>query len=31
VWSYDFLMDRMEDGRRLKLLPVVDEFHAGAA
>jgi transposase InsO family protein len=26
VWSYDFLMDQTEDGRRLKLLPVVDEF-----
>lgn len=26
VWSYDFLMDQTADGRRLKLLPVVDEF-----
>lgn len=26
VWSYDFLMDQTEDGRRLKLLPVLDEF-----
>ena len=26
VWSYDFVMDRTEDGRRLKLLTVVDEF-----
>lgn len=26
VWSYDFLMDRTEDGRQLKLLPVVDEY-----
>jgi len=26
VWSYDFLMDRTEDGRRLKVLVVVDEF-----
>jgi putative transposase len=26
VWSYDFVMDRTSDGRRLKLLPVVDEF-----
>lgn len=26
VWSYDFVMDRTEDGRRLKLLPVVDEY-----
>ncbi len=26
VWSYDFLMDRTEDGRRLKLMPVVDEY-----
>ena len=25
VWSYDFLMDQTEDGRRLKLLPVLDE------
>lgn len=26
VWSYDFVRDQTEDGRRLKLLPVVDEF-----
>jgi transposase InsO family protein len=26
VWSYDFLIDQTEDGRQLKLLPVVDEF-----
>lgn len=26
VWCYDFLMDRTEDGRRLKLMPVVDEY-----
>ena len=26
VWSYDFLTDRREDGRRLKLLVVIDEF-----
>lgn len=26
VWSYDFVMDQTEDGRRLKMLPVVDEF-----
>lgn len=26
VWSYDFVMDTTEDGRRLKMLPVVDEF-----
>ncbi len=26
VWSYDFLMDRTEEGRQLKLLPVVDEY-----
>jgi putative transposase len=26
VWSYDFVMDQTADGRRLKLLPVVDEF-----
>ena len=25
VWSYDFVMDRTEDGRRLKMMPVVDE------
>ena len=26
VWSYDFLTDRTEDGRTLKILVVVDEF-----
>ena len=26
VWSYDFLIDRTEDGRQLKLLAVIDEF-----
>ncbi len=26
VWTYDFLIDRTEDGRRLKLLVIVDEF-----
>ena len=26
VWSYDFLMDRTEDGRQLKVLVVLDEF-----
>ena len=26
VWSYDFLTDRTEDGRQLKILTVIDEF-----
>jgi len=26
VWSYDFVADRTEDGRQLKLLVVVDEY-----
>jgi transposase InsO family protein len=26
VWSYDFTMDQTADGRRLKLMPVLDEF-----
>jgi putative transposase len=26
VWTYDFLYDQTADGRRLKLLPVVDEY-----
>jgi transposase InsO family protein len=26
VWSYDFLTERLEDGRRLRLLVVVDEY-----
>jgi transposase InsO family protein len=25
VWSYDFVMDQTADGRRLKVLPIVDE------
>jgi transposase InsO family protein len=25
VWSYDFVLDQTADGRRLKILPVVDE------
>ncbi len=25
VWSYDFMMDRTSDGRRLKLLTIIDE------
>jgi len=25
IWSYDFVMDRTEDGRQLKLLVVIDE------
>ena len=25
VWSYDFLTDRTEDGRQLRLLAVIDE------
>ncbi len=29
VWSYDLVMDQTDDGRRLKLLPVVDEFTPG--
>jgi len=24
VWSYDFVMELTEDGRRLKMMPVVD-------
>lgn len=27
VWSYDFVHDQTMDGRRLKFLTVVDEFH----
>jgi putative transposase len=27
VWSYDFAMDTTEDGRRLKVIPVVDEYN----
>jgi putative transposase len=26
VWSYDFVMDETEEGRRLKMMPVVDEY-----
>lgn len=26
VWSYDFIMDQTEDSRRLKMLPVLDEY-----
>ena len=26
VWSYDFVFDQTEDGRRLKGLPICDEF-----
>ncbi|HEV2126947.1 MAG TPA: DDE-type integrase/transposase/recombinase, partial [Chloroflexota bacterium] len=26
VWSYDFTMDQTAEGRRLKLMPVIDEF-----
>lgn len=26
VWSYDFTMDQTADGKRLKLMPVVDEY-----
>jgi putative transposase len=26
IWSYDFAMDSTEDGRRLKVMPVVDEY-----
>jgi putative transposase len=26
VWSYDFVLDQTEDGRRLKWLPIVDEY-----
>ena len=26
VWSYDFVSDQTEDGRRLKILVVVDEY-----
>ncbi len=26
VWSYDFVSDQTEDGRMLKILPVLDEF-----
>jgi putative transposase len=26
VWSYDFVVDRTEDGRQLRLLVVIDEY-----
>ena len=26
VWSYDFAMDATEDGRRLKMMPIVEEY-----
>lgn len=26
VWSYDFIIDQTADGRRLKVLPIVDEY-----
>ncbi len=26
VWSYDFAMDATEDGRRLKVIPIVEEY-----
>jgi transposase InsO family protein len=26
VWSYDFAMDATEDGRRLKIMPIVEEY-----
>jgi len=26
VWSYDFVMDQSDDGRRLKMMPIVDEY-----
>jgi hypothetical protein len=26
VWSYNFVIDRTEDTRRLKILPIVDEY-----
>jgi putative transposase len=26
VWSYDFVMDLTEDDRRLKMMPIVDEY-----
>jgi transposase InsO family protein len=26
VWSYDFVLDQTADGRRLKVLPIVDEY-----
>ena len=26
VWSYDFVFDRTHDGKRLRILTVIDEF-----
>ncbi len=26
LWSYDFVLDRTEDGRLLKFMPVLDEY-----
>jgi transposase InsO family protein len=26
VWSYDFVFDQLDDGRQIKILPVVDNF-----
>jgi transposase InsO family protein len=26
AWSYDFVMDQTEDGRRLKMLPILNEY-----
>ena len=26
AWSYDFVADRLEDGRQIRLLVVIDEF-----
>ena len=26
MWSYDFLTERTEDGRQLRILVVIDEF-----
>src|SRR6476659_6954293 len=26
VWSYDFMQDRTEDGRRFRMLTVIDEY-----
>ncbi len=31
VWSYDFAMDATEDGRRSKMMPIVDEYTPGSA
>ena len=26
MWSYDFMQDRTEDGRRFRMLTAIDEF-----